>query len=729
MQNFTRSYITPWTSVGTSTSVTRPDLMLRDGWTYFFSVVAKNGVGMWSSEGVSDGITVNALYTDPGQVVLDFLGGIGDFKKSTYVMWYAYSNSIHTDSSTLWPLNNPNSTNGVDEPETNDTVADGWIRTTDANIIPGSNAGNNDIYDLITDGGYKWQLLGIQGLTSGTGTVFIDHHIPVDNTKSWRLHTGDTITLHADRIKMTDYIGLPSGSSVNFRMRISCYNGNYYPYKELTPSPSAFTDQLTCTIPANTTDVAVQFYVLTSGNLSNISPTLYVSGAHLYVERSGENEYEMRSVPVEHNRNIKTHNMFYWEEDLGYYETARDYDEISATMSQYASAIPLKHFNPDLKFYLYESGTYCVAGSSLSDLFCLSPFSFSQVQNNSTMEKWLYYGGHGTNGYVDCGSYTDRFPVNIAYHQGYNDASDYQLQWAEAVIDRARTIGADGVWIDDMSRVIHLDNDGLSDDVNRTPLEILKFQSRVYPMLREAGLTIIQNEGGQHITGPNSGLTYPDGDSARIFLYPGWKPDGTVYTRAAGYRDNSTENTPDIIFQEFAFINHSWTSYGNAQRDYWLACLKDMDEIRVWNASLDEDKKRSIQMWVRCSNSDVVDWLHFGLCSYLLGQSDYSSVGFAIYIDSDHIAVYPDPDQINLAATKTLGVPDGDYRKLNQNNNYFLYRNYKSDGSANSYGGIVVVNGGTTTARFIPTRTVYLEGIGNAYGPNLNNRYMDIAPH
>ncbi len=49
-----------WTSVGTSTAITRTGLSLIQGATYHFNVRAKNGVGTWSSVGSSDGILVSA---------------------------------------------------------------------------------------------------------------------------------------------------------------------------------------------------------------------------------------------------------------------------------------------------------------------------------------------------------------------------------------------------------------------------------------------------------------------------------------------------------------------------------------------------------------------------------------------------------------------------------------------------------------------------------------------
>jgi hypothetical protein len=49
-----------WTSVGTNTSVTKSGLSLQNGTVYYFSVKARNGVGLWSNVGSSDGIRVMA---------------------------------------------------------------------------------------------------------------------------------------------------------------------------------------------------------------------------------------------------------------------------------------------------------------------------------------------------------------------------------------------------------------------------------------------------------------------------------------------------------------------------------------------------------------------------------------------------------------------------------------------------------------------------------------------
>ncbi|MBI2842514.1 MAG: fibronectin type III domain-containing protein [Armatimonadetes bacterium] len=51
-------YVVNWTTAGTQTSVTHTGLSLAYGGTYYFYVRARNGAGMWSLVGASNGITV-----------------------------------------------------------------------------------------------------------------------------------------------------------------------------------------------------------------------------------------------------------------------------------------------------------------------------------------------------------------------------------------------------------------------------------------------------------------------------------------------------------------------------------------------------------------------------------------------------------------------------------------------------------------------------------------------
>jgi hypothetical protein len=67
-----------WTSAGTDIKITRSDLMLKPGKTYYFAVVAVNGVGLESEPGISDGIELSLAMaktwiTEPdyGQIIYD----------------------------------------------------------------------------------------------------------------------------------------------------------------------------------------------------------------------------------------------------------------------------------------------------------------------------------------------------------------------------------------------------------------------------------------------------------------------------------------------------------------------------------------------------------------------------------------------------------------------------------------------------------------------------------
>jgi len=72
--------IRDWTSTGTANSVTATGLSLKDGKTYYFAVKAKNGAGLWSGIGYSDGIAVSPVIG--WDIPWGFLGAVpvsGDF--------------------------------------------------------------------------------------------------------------------------------------------------------------------------------------------------------------------------------------------------------------------------------------------------------------------------------------------------------------------------------------------------------------------------------------------------------------------------------------------------------------------------------------------------------------------------------------------------------------------------------------------------------------------------
>ena len=89
--------ILDWTSTSTispggsftANSVTRTGLKLLQGKTYFFSVKAKNGAGLWSAVGYSNGIKVDN--TAPSPVIVTDDGAATTSKTSFHARWTSSS--------------------------------------------------------------------------------------------------------------------------------------------------------------------------------------------------------------------------------------------------------------------------------------------------------------------------------------------------------------------------------------------------------------------------------------------------------------------------------------------------------------------------------------------------------------------------------------------------------------------------------------------------------------
>ena len=84
----------------------------------------------------------------------------------------------------------------------------------------------------------------------------------------------------------------------------------------------------------------------------------------------------------------------------------------------------------------------------------------------------------------------------------------------------------------------------------------------------------------------------------------------------------------------------------------------------------------------------VDGWLHFGLCSYLLGQNDWTSLAMSAR-NGDSVAEY--------AITAQLGVPASEHAAIG-GDPYFRYRLYNPTTDGGS-GGVVVVNANTSGNR------------------------------
>lgn len=84
--------IVDWTPAGSATEITRTGLSLSEGVTYYFSVKAKNGVGLWGNAGSSDGIRLDLTPPSTPSVIDD-----GEFT-SSYDMLSASWSAIDPQS-------------------------------------------------------------------------------------------------------------------------------------------------------------------------------------------------------------------------------------------------------------------------------------------------------------------------------------------------------------------------------------------------------------------------------------------------------------------------------------------------------------------------------------------------------------------------------------------------------------------------------------------------------
>ncbi len=98
--------IVPWTPVQTDTQVTRTGLSLTNGTTYYFHVKAKDGAGLVSNIGSSDGITVAVDTTPPTDPIVYDDGIYTNYSTQLHASWSSsdpdsgiteYQYSISTD--------------------------------------------------------------------------------------------------------------------------------------------------------------------------------------------------------------------------------------------------------------------------------------------------------------------------------------------------------------------------------------------------------------------------------------------------------------------------------------------------------------------------------------------------------------------------------------------------------------------------------------------------------
>lgn len=624
-----------------------------------------------------------------GLVKTDFLAGAGDFEHCTYVCWWStYKGSDYSHSAnSVYIL--PDQPGGYSIPTPEQSVADGWVRSTGDNINPAEN-----IEYKISEGtginGSNCQYFALKNIKSGLAHANLDKHIKVDDSKSFRVHSGDTVTFRIDHIRMSDYSNLPNGATVNYYMRL----GSIAPIKELKPSGSPLAQEITAVVPKDVDDINLQVYIRVSGNIATRKPGIYIDGARLFIKRAGDSDYEKRLVPAPRKRSIKTQNVFFHEDWTDIYKAACDYDVVVTHESEYMNIPLLRYFNPNIKIYLSQSGTMCMDfqdSKGKEPMFYGAPLSFQEVR--AKHPGWLYNGGVGTGGFVNSTTYPERYYIRITN-------TEYQSAWARGLIEEAKRLGVDGVWLDDMSASIETrDKDGRITTPGQQAWEVQQFIHAVYPKLKAAGLEITQNAAAIHLNDK------PDwtGNYGEVYFDSSWVPSGKLST-SDGYLANSKSATADIVFNEWGFFMPYPLTHNTYSESYWLDCLHDMDRIATWNTGdenngsggLTDKGSKKLHIWIlgREFPNDhaygIDGWLNFGLCSFLLGQNEWTYLGCRVEGNNWGISprAYPDVD---YSITQRLGVPDGQNKPF-RGDPYVRYRLYKSNGNE-SAGGVVIVNG------------------------------------
>jgi len=156
-----------WTLAGVQTSVTKGGLSLVDGETYYFTVKAKNGVGLWSSAGNSDGITVNTNVPESPQLVSPTNTSATNDTTPTFD-W----TDVSDPSGITYQIQVDNSGSSFPSPEINKSGLTSSIYTPTAGL---------------SEGTYWWRVIatsgvGITGGWSATWTLIIDITPPEEPT-------------------------------------------------------------------------------------------------------------------------------------------------------------------------------------------------------------------------------------------------------------------------------------------------------------------------------------------------------------------------------------------------------------------------------------------------------------------------------------------------------------------------------------------------------------------
>ena len=623
----------------------------------------------------------------------DLLGGFGDFEFSADTIW-----EMATSGS--WP-------GGVKPATPDDSVAAEWCGFTGYGVVREQNA----IYRIAPGkgiNGSNCQYLALKNVGSATMSTYLRIQMVIRDDNPSEVHHGDQLAFRLDRLFMSGY-NLPGGAWVRYRVTINYAVPGMPDINvsiDLTPSATPFSAEVTAPVVPNANAVRLMVEVTAGGNIGTATPGIYVDGARLYRKSPGNSSYDVEQVPVPRNRAIKSHMIFFQSQVHDPCEVATDYDSVMLQYeSDYAWALRLKYYNPSIKVFLYESAGWVTDWRDQNRID--SPYSNSPLGFGFVLAEhidWLYPWPAGYTPVVD-----NREPwlrdanclTDPDYPNGYYthvDNGDYQLQWGAAAADKATRYRLDGVFVDTLGTI----QSTADAPVSRTEAEVQSFLHGVCPYLHQAGLQVSMN--------CCTGIL---GQSpANIYFDPKWKTNST-YPPSRDYENNTPDKTPDTFFQEWAFFKH-WPSNGADMNHYdvgyWDGSLANLDAMVTWNRSLPTGSKKSI-----IALTDGVDrpedpalgldgWVHFALCSFMLAQNQYTSLGAC----SMNAAV-------DLSGTVRLGDPTTN-RGLLASDRSLQMRMYKN--------GLVIVNGHPTTVRTyrIPAKMIDENGGVVAAGKTISLR-------
>ncbi|MGI6295401.1 MAG: putative glycoside hydrolase [Armatimonadota bacterium] len=629
-------------------------------------------------------ILICAAQANAALVKVDLLGGLGEFEFSADTSWQM----ITRDG---WP-------NGVCEATPDDSVAAGWYRLTSLGLVPIENT----IFSIVPKTGLKGSASQFMGMRGAEGKISLRRNITVRNDQPSELHAGDKLVYRIDRVYMPKFT-LPKGTSVQFQLAV-----NYHtpaPVQERVTKPMPISTQpygieVDLEVPCDAHVITLGVEMTVAGNPGAVVPGVYIDGVRLYRKKANGMTYETEQVPVpKTNRSIKTQIYQCDAKQNDTYTIARDFDAVFLKFgSDYPWAQRLKYYNPNIKvgYYALSGAVSDYRDANMVDpIYNNSPMTLSEVAAHNP--EWLYRWPAGYVPAVD--NRPDRLKdVFFLYDPSYNlhyfvDITNpgYQQAWREIVARKASSFRLDMVFLDG-AEALH---PGPSSPVQRTPAEVQNFLKAVAPRLRQAGLQCVVNYCvGNLLDGP-----------AVAYFDPNWRTSPAA--AADGYVSNTRDNTPDAFFQEWSFFRH-WKTNGvdmnQYELGYWLMTLNNMEAINYWSKMSVRGQQRC--MYVSVHGVDRFEdpaegrggWMHFGLCSYLLEQSEYTMLSFS------RVGAQGAYIPIDLTATARLGTPLGK-RSILEPDGSLQSKAYKN--------GLVVVNGHPKLSRTftLPRKLIDEDGV------------------